>query len=156
MIRLFKHYIPNAVLLLGLFDLVLLVVAGELGWTVRAQQIDMAVAPIHTRIPQLVTFAGSVELAMIAVGVYGAGSLQSLRHAAARLLVAISLGVIFLSVIFFLVPAAHLLAVEPALFHGPVDRAADRRCASCSARRWAARSSSAASSCSAPARGRRA
>ena len=32
MIRLFKHYIPNAVLLLGLLDIVLLVVAGELGW----------------------------------------------------------------------------------------------------------------------------
>jgi sugar transferase (PEP-CTERM system associated) len=106
MIRLFKHYIPNAVLLLGLFDLALLVVAGEFGWTTRAQQIHMAVGPIQTRIPQLATFAGSVELAMIAVGVYGAGSLQSLRHASARLLVAISLGVIFLSVIFFLVPAA--------------------------------------------------
>jgi sugar transferase (PEP-CTERM system associated) len=104
MIRLFKHYIPNAVLLLGLFDFALLVVAAELGWTMRANQIGMLVAPIHTRIPQLLTFAGALELAMIAVGVYGASSLQSLRFAAARLLVAISLGVIFLSVIFFVMP----------------------------------------------------
>ncbi|GAA0323902.1 TIGR03013 family PEP-CTERM/XrtA system glycosyltransferase [Sphingomonas oligophenolica] len=108
MIRLFKHYIPNAVLLLGLFDLVLLIIAGDLGWTLRARQIGMAVLPIQTRIPQLLTFAATIELAMIAVGVYGATSLQSLRHAAARLLVAVSLGVIFLSAILFLMPAITL------------------------------------------------
>ncbi|MES2057278.1 MAG: TIGR03013 family XrtA/PEP-CTERM system glycosyltransferase [Pseudomonadota bacterium] len=105
MIRLFKHYIPHAVLLLGLFDVVLLLAAAEFGWIYRANQIEMLVEPIHTRIPQLLTFAGSLELAMIAVGVYGASSLQSLRYAAARLVVAISLGVIFLSVIFFIMPA---------------------------------------------------
>lgn len=104
MIRLFKHYIPNAVLLLGLFDVVLLVVAGELGYSLRIHQIGSLVDPIENRIPQLFTFAASVELAMIAVGVYGASALQSLRFAAARLLVAVSLGVIFLSVLFFLLP----------------------------------------------------
>ena len=108
MIRLFKHYIPNAVLLLGLFDVILLFVAGEMGWTMRANQIGMAVPPIQTRVPQLVTFALTVEIAMIAVGVYGASSLQSLRFAAARLLVAISLGVIFLSAILFMMPTIPL------------------------------------------------
>ncbi|WP_260599800.1 TIGR03013 family XrtA/PEP-CTERM system glycosyltransferase [Sphingomonas endolithica] len=104
MIRLFKHYVPHAVLLLGLFDIVLLIVAAEFGWSYRARQIDMLVEPIHTRIPQLLTFAASLELSMIAVGVYAANSLQSLRHAAARIMVAVSLGIIFLSVLFFLVP----------------------------------------------------
>ena len=104
MIRLFKHYIPNAVLLLGLFDLVLLIVAGETGYTVRMGQLFLPVTPMQTRIPQLLTFAASVEMAMIAVGVYGAGALQSLRYATARLLVAISLGVIVLSAIYFMVP----------------------------------------------------
>ena len=88
MIRLFKHYVPNAVLLLGLFDIVLLLVAAELGWTVRADQIGMVVDPIATRIPQLASFALCLELAMVAVGVYGADALQSLRFATARLLVA--------------------------------------------------------------------
>ncbi|WP_188056192.1 TIGR03013 family XrtA/PEP-CTERM system glycosyltransferase [Sphingosinithalassobacter sp. CS137] len=105
MIRLFKHYVPNAVLLLGLLDIVLLVVAAELGWIVRAQQIGMLTQPVYTRLPQLASFAASLELAMIAVGVYGPDALQSLRYATARLIVAVSLGVIFLSVIFFLVPA---------------------------------------------------
>lgn len=105
MIKLFKHYVPNAVLLLGLLDIILLLAAGELGWVVRAGQIDMAVAPIYTRVPQLVTFAVSLEVAMMAVGVYGATALQSLRHATARLIVAVSLGVIVQSAIYFLVPA---------------------------------------------------
>ncbi len=105
MIRLFKHYIPNAVLLLALFDIVLLFAAAEFGWIYRAHQIGMAVEPIVTRIPQMLSFVASLELAMIAVGVYGADALQSNRVATARLLVAVSLGTIFLSVIFFLVPA---------------------------------------------------
>ncbi|MDH7972676.1 TIGR03013 family PEP-CTERM/XrtA system glycosyltransferase [Sphingomonas sp. AR_OL41] len=104
MIRLFKHYIPNAVLLLGLLDLVMLLTAGELGWTTRAGQVGMAIPPIITRAPQLATFALSLMTAMIAVGVYSAGSLQSMRIAAARLLVAISLGIIVQAVIFFVVP----------------------------------------------------
>ena len=105
MIRLFKHYIPNAVLLLALLDVVLLFAAAEFGWLYRAQQIGMAVDPIVTRIPQMLSFVASLELAMMAVGVYGADALQSNRVATARLLVAVSLGTIFLSVIFFLVPA---------------------------------------------------
>jgi sugar transferase (PEP-CTERM system associated) len=105
MIRVFKHYVPHAVLLLGLLDFLLLIVAAEAGWQVRAWQIGMATEPIHTRIPQLLSFALPLELAMVAVGAYGADALHSLRFATARLLVAVSLGVLFLSVIFFLVPA---------------------------------------------------
>ncbi len=104
MIRLFKHYVPNAVLLLGLLDIVVLIAAAELGWVVRAGQIGMLIEPIQARIPQLASFAFSLEMAMIAVGVYGPGALQSLRFATARLIVAVSLGVILQSVIFFIVP----------------------------------------------------
>ncbi|MCH4891578.1 MULTISPECIES: TIGR03013 family XrtA/PEP-CTERM system glycosyltransferase [unclassified Sphingomonas] len=104
MIRLFRHYVPNAVLLLGLLDLIVLVAAGEIGWILRAHQIGMRVESMVMRLPQLASFAGSLIVAMVAVGVYGADALQSLRVAAARLLVAVSLGVIFLSVLYFLVP----------------------------------------------------
>lgn len=104
MIRLFKHYVPYAVLLLGLFDLMLLLVAAEAGWVIRAEQIGMQVDAVHTRLPQLFSFALSLQVAMVAVGVYGADALQSLRVATARLIVAVSLGIILLSVIFFVVP----------------------------------------------------
>ncbi len=104
MIRLFKHYVPHAVLLLGLLDLVLLLGAAEAGWILRARQIGMDVEEITTRAAPLLSFALSIQTAMIAVGVYGTEALQSIRFALARLLVAISLGVIFLSVMHFLLP----------------------------------------------------
>ena len=105
MIRVFRHYVPNAVLLLGVVDVGLLMIAAEAGWLIRAHQIGMLVEPIHTRLPQLITFAASLETAMVAVGAYGALSLQSMRFAVPRVLVAVSLVVIFQSIIFFLVPA---------------------------------------------------
>lgn len=104
MIRFFKHYIPHAVLLLGLLDFGLLVASAELGWLLRAQQIGMVVEPIASRIWPLLSFAAALQTAMISVGAYGPESLQSIRFATARLLVAISLGVIFLSVMHFTMP----------------------------------------------------
>ncbi|MEA3388622.1 TIGR03013 family XrtA/PEP-CTERM system glycosyltransferase [Sphingobium sp. CCH11-B1] len=108
MIRLFKHYVPHAVLLLGLLDLVILLGAAEGGWLLRAHQIGMDVDHIVTRLGPLFSFAAAVQTAMIAVGVYSPQSLQSIRFAVARLLVAVSLGVIFLSVLYFLLPGMTL------------------------------------------------
>ncbi|TPG15548.1 TIGR03013 family XrtA/PEP-CTERM system glycosyltransferase [Sphingomonas oligophenolica] len=108
MIRIFKHYLPHAVLLLGIVDAALLITAAEIGWVLRARQIGMHVAPISTRIPQLVSFAAALQIALVAVGGYSAASFLSLRFAAARLAVAVSLGVVFLSLIFFLFPTLSL------------------------------------------------
>ena len=108
MIRLFKHYVPHAVLLLGLLDFLLLMAAAEGGWVLRAHQIGMDVEPLTSRLAPLLSFALSIQTAMIAVGVYGPESLQSIRFALARLLVAVSLGVIFLSVLYFLMPGITL------------------------------------------------
>jgi len=104
MIRLFKHYIPHAVLLLGLLDLALLVLASEMAWQLRAAQIGMDAGPMAQRWLPLGATAGIVWLAMISVGVYGPYALRSLRFAGARLLVAISLGIIALATIDFLLP----------------------------------------------------
>jgi sugar transferase (PEP-CTERM system associated) len=106
--RLFKHYIPHSVLLLALIDAVLLVSAAEFAWVLRARQIGMFVEPMTDRIGPLFSFVVALQTAMIAVGVYSIDSLLSLRFAAARLLVAISLGVIFLSVMSFVLPGMTL------------------------------------------------
>lgn len=108
MVRLFKHYIPYPVLLLGLIDFLLLLVAAEAGWIVRAVQINMEVGSIVDRPAPIFSFAIALQLALIAVGIYGPEALQSLRFAAARILVAISLGVIFLSLMSFAMPGATL------------------------------------------------
>ncbi len=108
MIRLFKHYVPYAVLLLGLVDIVLLVCAAEISWVLRAWQIGMNITSITTRIGPIITFASSVELAMVAVGVYGLDALQSVRFACVRIMVATALGMIFVSVAAFVSPGLTL------------------------------------------------
>ncbi|PSJ37757.1 TIGR03013 family XrtA/PEP-CTERM system glycosyltransferase [Allosphingosinicella deserti] len=105
MVRLFKHYVPHTVLLLGLIDFVLLMLAGEAGWLLRLWQIDVQADPDVQRLPHLLTFAIVLELAMVGVGVYGADALRSMRIGAARLVVAISLGVLLLAFVFFMLPA---------------------------------------------------
>jgi len=101
MIRLFKHYIPHAVILLWLVDLILLVGAGEMAWRWRFSQIGSDIGSFSDRLWLHGGFAGVMTVAMISVGVYGTDALRSLRFAGARLLVAISLGVIALSFIDF-------------------------------------------------------
>jgi sugar transferase (PEP-CTERM system associated) len=103
MIRLFKHYIPHAVILLWLLDLILLVISGELAWRLRASQIGMDYGPFADRLWPHIGFAGMMLTAMVSVGVYGADSLRSMRFASARLLVAISLGIIALSFVDFII-----------------------------------------------------
>ena len=108
MIRLFKHYVPHAVLLLGMVDFVLLLLAGELGWILRARQLGIDPGHIAMRWGPLASFAVLLELSMVAVGVYGPDALRSMRYAAARLLVAVSLGIIALSLVYFLLPGKTL------------------------------------------------
>ncbi len=107
MLRLFKHYIPHAVLLLGLIDFVLLGLAAELGWQLRAGQIGIIVEHRPNHAWELFGFAATMLTAMIAVGVYNAESLRSLRYAGARLLVAVSLGTIALSFLDWVINGAY-------------------------------------------------
>lgn len=105
MIRLFKHYIPHSVLLLAAIDFVLLMLAGEGGWLLRIWQLADDPGPAVARLPNLLAFAVTLQLSMIGVGVYSVDALRSLRYAGARLLVAVSLGVLLLALVFFLAPA---------------------------------------------------
>ncbi|MPS69522.1 TIGR03013 family XrtA/PEP-CTERM system glycosyltransferase [Novosphingobium aerophilum] len=107
MIRLFKHYIPHAVALLWLVDMILLAGANELSWRLRAGQIGIELGTLGERIALHTAFAAVISLSMIAVGVYGADALRSMRFAAARLLVAVSLGVIALAFFDFLFAGQH-------------------------------------------------
>lgn len=104
MIRLFKHYVPYAVLILGAVDFLLLTGAAEAGWSLRLWQLGGHVDPDVSRLPNLLAFAGTLQAAMVAVGVYSVTALQSIRFATARLVVAVALGIIALSLIFFVLP----------------------------------------------------
>lgn len=125
MFRLFKHYIPKAVVLLALLDAILLMAAAEAAWVLRASQIGMTVDPLSVRWMPMVSFALVVQLGMIAVGVYGTEALQSVRFALMRLLTAVSLGVILLATLYFLFPGialwrSNLAYAMPLAVIGPI------------------------------------
>ncbi|KQX20742.1 MULTISPECIES: TIGR03013 family XrtA/PEP-CTERM system glycosyltransferase [unclassified Sphingomonas] len=104
MLRIFKHYIAYPVLVLCVADFAVLLLVAEAGWVLRLRQIGADPGSVWHRLPQLLTFALAIQAPMIGVGVYAAESLQAFRFAAARLLVAISLGVIMISVLHFISP----------------------------------------------------
>ncbi|WP_421991190.1 TIGR03013 family XrtA/PEP-CTERM system glycosyltransferase [Qipengyuania sp.] len=108
MIRLFKHYISHNVVLLSLIDLALLALAGEAAWRLRVAQIGVSVGDFSDRALEIGGFAGVIWLAMIAVGTYGPEALRSTRFATARLLVAVSLGVLAISLMNFMFPGSAL------------------------------------------------
>jgi len=104
MIRLFKHYIPQTVLLFGLCDLVLLLLAGDLAWHLRAMQIEMDPGRWIDRALPILGFALVCSLSLVSVGLYSPEALRSPRYAFARALVALSLGGICLAVVDFMLP----------------------------------------------------
>ena len=78
MIRLFKHYIPHAVLMLGIFDFALLVAAAEAGWVLRAHQIDL-IARLGVGLAKAVKMRGVLTLLKLSRGpakATGLGELQ--------------------------------------------------------------------------------
>ncbi|MCV0381903.1 MAG: TIGR03013 family PEP-CTERM/XrtA system glycosyltransferase [Erythrobacter sp.] len=104
MIRMFKHYIPNAVLALALVDFVLLLLAADLAWRLRTYQIGSSPGGLSERVVEVLIFGITEFAAIAAVGGYSVQALQSIRFATARLLVAVSLGVIGISVIDLVLP----------------------------------------------------
>ncbi len=86
MIRLFKHYVPYAVLLLGAIDFVLLIARGRGGLVAPPLAARTARSiPTPTRLPNLLAFAVTLQLAMVGVGVYGGrgAAIDALRRRAA-------------------------------------------------------------------------
>ncbi|NIJ37075.1 sugar transferase (PEP-CTERM system associated) [Sphingopyxis panaciterrae] len=108
MFRLFKHYVPYAVVWLALVDFLALLGSAEGAWHIYAQQAGFDAGPLGDRWLPIATFAIANSLGMMATGMYGTEALRSMRFATARLLVAVSLGVIFIAVLGFLLPTVTL------------------------------------------------
>ena len=104
MIRLFKHYVPTPLLMLGLIECALLFLSGELAWKLRNAQAGLDAAPFTGRLPELLTYTIVVYIVMLAVGLYQTDCVRSLRMTLSRMLVALAISVIALSLVFFLFP----------------------------------------------------
>src|SRR3546814_20171227 len=81
MFRLFKHYVPYAVVWLALIEFAALLLSAEAAWHLYAHLSDFDAGPIGDRWLPLFTFALANSLAMMAVGMYGTAALRWLGFA---------------------------------------------------------------------------
>lgn len=106
MIRVFKHYVSHAVLLLGAVDALLLALCGEAAWRLRALQAGIHPGFFTDRAGSLAIFALLAVTTFAAVGLYRAEALRSPRYALARLLVGLSMTIIVIAFVGFFFPGA--------------------------------------------------
>lgn len=108
MIRIFKHYIPRPIFFLGLVECFILLCAIAGGLELRYAQLDWGYVPLQPHFAQLTVFAAGVYLAMLAVGMYHKDTCRDLRVTMIRLVIALLLSLVMMSVIFYVFPDINL------------------------------------------------
>ena len=104
MIRLFKHYLPRSLLVLGLFEVLLIFLAAFLAWRLGWFIADSELPPVREQMPEFLVFTATVYISMLGLGAYQLSVFRSLRMSGARLSAAMLISVVVLSFIVLLVP----------------------------------------------------
>src|SRR6056297_1306025 len=105
-IRIFNHYVPFRMVILGLVEVFLLVAAAYLGGLVRFAADPMALARDYPLIIfQALLFAAVMSLGIFSMGLYQGHMRLSLRGYAIRLSVGLTMGAVVLTVIYYVLPA---------------------------------------------------
>src|SRR3546814_14132653 len=99
MVRLFKHYVPYAVVWLALIEFAALLLSAEAASHLYAHLSDFDAGPIGHPLLPLFTFALCNSLTTMDVGIYRSAHRRWLGFAPARLPAAIARGVLFTSVL---------------------------------------------------------
>lgn len=102
MVRLFRHYIPKSLFILGFVEVLVLLAAIVAGLTVRLHQIDDGPIKYAAHWPEYLTFVLSMYVALLAVGFYQSETCRDWRLSFVRLAVGMVLGFIIMSVITYL------------------------------------------------------
>jgi sugar transferase (PEP-CTERM system associated) len=108
MIRLFKHYVPTSLLMLGLIEIAVLFISAELAWRVRLSLADIDIGLFADRAAELAIFTVLFYVVMLAVGLYQGGVYRSVRQSALRLAVAFTIAILTAAVVFYFFPNVKL------------------------------------------------
>jgi len=104
MIRVFRHYVPLPLLVLGIIEFAALILAAVLAWYGRLWQAGLPIETAFSFLPEVLTYAIVTYVVMLAVGLYQSQCYRSVRITALRLAVALAIDFVALSVIFFTFP----------------------------------------------------
>ena len=104
MFRVFRHYIPKSLLLLGVIEAILLGLSLVAAMYLRSWMIDIEPPYIPLHYPEIGFFIVINLVVMLALGLYQRGTCLELKVVTGRLLVSFVLSFVLMSVIFYAYP----------------------------------------------------
>jgi len=108
MIRLFKHYIPKSLFILGVTEIFILLFAIWCGVNIRYFQAELMVPEFSSYMMEVIFFVVVVHLVFLATGLYQLDTCRDIRITIIRLSTGLGLSFIVLSVILYMFPAIDL------------------------------------------------
>lgn len=104
MVRIFRHYVPGTLLVLGLIEHLFFIIALYVGLFSRWADIGNISLSLGAFLPQAITFAAVFSLTMFAVGMYDKEHCRGLGTIFGRLVVSLFFGLPVLALIFYIFP----------------------------------------------------
>ena len=104
MVRLFRHYVPGSLLLIGMIEHLFLIFAIYIALFLCWADADNITVTLQVNLPEAITFATIFTFTMFALGLYNKDHAGTLGTVFTRLLFSFLLGFIALALIFYVYP----------------------------------------------------
>ena len=104
MVRLFRHYVPGSLLLLGMVEYLLLIAIMYMALFFRWADLDDLHYSLTSYLPQAITFATAFIVTMFALGLYNKDHVRDIGTVLTRLLFSFFFGFISLALLFYIYP----------------------------------------------------
>jgi sugar transferase (PEP-CTERM system associated) len=104
MVRLFRHYVPGSLLLIGMVEHLFLIFTIYSALFLRWADADNITVTLKAHLPEAITFATIFTLTMFALGLYNKDNAGSLGTIFTRLLFSFLIGFITLALVFYVYP----------------------------------------------------
>ncbi len=108
MIRIFKHYVPKSLFLLGVGESIILLAAIWGGLNLRYIQAELAIPEFSSHIIEIFSFVIVVYIVLLATGLYQLETCRDIRITIIRLITSLGLSFIVLSVVLYMLPEIDL------------------------------------------------
>lgn len=104
MVRLFKHYVPGSLLLIGMIEHLFLIFAIYIALFLRWADAENITVTLKVNLPEAITFASIFTFTMFALGLYNKDHVSALGTVFTRLIFSFLIGFVALALIFFVYP----------------------------------------------------
>lgn len=105
MVRIFRHYVPGSILLLGMVEHLFLIFTMYVALFFRWADFENLSVSLGVHLPQAITFATVFSLTMFALGLYNKDHIRDLGTVLTRMLFSFFFGFIILALLFYVYPS---------------------------------------------------